>query len=75
MIVWKTAGDNIPHLNDVVMVTREGLWSSALAPQARDSADQTVSSTSRAEFRCTVDVRSACRARQYPHQHEKFLPS
>jgi len=33
MIVWKTADDNIPHVNDVVMVTREGLWGSALAPR------------------------------------------
>ena len=33
MIVWKTADDNIPHVNDVVMVTREGLRSSALAPR------------------------------------------
>jgi hypothetical protein len=24
MIVWKTADDNIPHVKDVVMVTREG---------------------------------------------------
>jgi hypothetical protein len=33
MIVWKTADDNIPRVKDVVMVTREGLWSSALAPR------------------------------------------
>jgi hypothetical protein len=33
MIVWKTADDNIPHVHDVVMVTREGRWSSALAPR------------------------------------------
>jgi len=34
IIVWKTAADNIPDVNDVVMVTREGVWSSALPPRS-----------------------------------------